>query len=189
MTEDTNKFLESQLQDAKRRLLEHEKKLEEYRRRYAGQLPSQLLAICRRSRTHRCRCSRSASPSTAHVSGDCWSNGSSPMHRCRPLPLAAAIATTAAGRAAAPASAAEQLETAEAQAGGLKLRYKPDHPDVRALERADPPAAGEGCGRSEAVPRRRCPTSSSRRPKARSRSGSGIFRRNWTSSIIKSRQA
>ena len=42
VTEDTNRFLESQLQDAKRRLLEHEQKLEEYRRRYAGQLPSQL---------------------------------------------------------------------------------------------------------------------------------------------------
>src|ERR1051325_6014936 len=39
--EDTNEFLDSQLQDARRRLLDHEKKLEEYRRQYSGQLPSQ----------------------------------------------------------------------------------------------------------------------------------------------------
>src|SRR5690349_18171936 len=42
LAESTNQFLESQLADAKRRLIDHEKKLEEYRRRYSGQLPSQL---------------------------------------------------------------------------------------------------------------------------------------------------
>jgi succinoglycan biosynthesis transport protein ExoP len=39
--ESTNQFLESQLDEAKRRLMDHEKKLEEYRRRYSGQLPAQ----------------------------------------------------------------------------------------------------------------------------------------------------
>ena len=34
----TSSFLGSQLQDAKQRLIEQEKKLEEYRRRYAGSL-------------------------------------------------------------------------------------------------------------------------------------------------------
>ena len=38
----TNVFLESQLEDARQRLIEHEKKLEEYRRRHIGHLPSQL---------------------------------------------------------------------------------------------------------------------------------------------------
>src|SRR5690606_32779424 len=42
LAESTSSFLESQLEDAKVRLLEQERKLEEYRRRYAGQLPSQL---------------------------------------------------------------------------------------------------------------------------------------------------
>ena len=40
--EGTNQFLEAQLEDARRRLVEHEKKLEDYRREHAGQLPSQL---------------------------------------------------------------------------------------------------------------------------------------------------
>lgn len=44
VAEDTNQFLDAQLEDAKRRLIEHEKKLEEYRRRFSGQLPSQATA-------------------------------------------------------------------------------------------------------------------------------------------------
>jgi polysaccharide chain length determinant protein (PEP-CTERM system associated) len=42
--ESTSQFLEAQLEDAKRRLVEQEKKLEEYRRQHSGQLPSQLPA-------------------------------------------------------------------------------------------------------------------------------------------------
>ena len=42
--EGTSVFLESQLEDAKVRLLEHEKKLEEYRLRNSGELPSQQAA-------------------------------------------------------------------------------------------------------------------------------------------------
>ncbi len=41
LTESTNALLESQLQDAKQRLVNHEKKLEDYRRRFSGQLPTQ----------------------------------------------------------------------------------------------------------------------------------------------------
>ena len=44
VSEDTNKFLESQLQDARRRLEEQERKVEQYRLRYSGQLPSQASA-------------------------------------------------------------------------------------------------------------------------------------------------
>ena len=42
LNESTHLFLESELEDAKRRLLEQEEKVESYRRQYAGQLPSQL---------------------------------------------------------------------------------------------------------------------------------------------------
>ena len=40
--ESTSQFLSTQLEEAKRRLVEQEKKLEEYRNRHAGQLPSQM---------------------------------------------------------------------------------------------------------------------------------------------------
>jgi polysaccharide chain length determinant protein (PEP-CTERM system associated) len=40
--EGTQQFLEAQLDDARRRLIEQEKRLEEYRRRFSGELPSQM---------------------------------------------------------------------------------------------------------------------------------------------------
>src|SRR4029453_18153005 len=42
LAEGTNQFLEAQLGGGRRRLIDHEKKLEEYRNRFAGELPSQL---------------------------------------------------------------------------------------------------------------------------------------------------
>ena len=42
LAEGTDQFLEAQLEDARRRLTEQEKKLEEYRKQFAGQLPSQM---------------------------------------------------------------------------------------------------------------------------------------------------
>ena len=42
LAEGTNQFLETQLEDARQQLVEHEKKLEEYRKQFAGQLPTQL---------------------------------------------------------------------------------------------------------------------------------------------------
>jgi uncharacterized protein involved in exopolysaccharide biosynthesis len=44
LADGTSQFLESQLEDARLRLIEHEKKLESYRQRYDGELPSQLAA-------------------------------------------------------------------------------------------------------------------------------------------------
>jgi polysaccharide chain length determinant protein (PEP-CTERM system associated) len=44
LAEGTDQFLESQLEEARSRLIEHEKRLEAYQRRFSGQLPSQLSA-------------------------------------------------------------------------------------------------------------------------------------------------
>lgn len=42
LADSTNQFLDSQLASAKERLIDHEKKLESYKMRYAGQLPTQI---------------------------------------------------------------------------------------------------------------------------------------------------
>jgi polysaccharide chain length determinant protein (PEP-CTERM system associated) len=42
LADGTNEFLETQLTNARHRLIEHEKKLEDYRKRFSGELPSQL---------------------------------------------------------------------------------------------------------------------------------------------------
>ena len=48
LAQGTSQFLESQLEDARRRLVEQEKRLEAYRRAHAGELPSQLRVEPRR---------------------------------------------------------------------------------------------------------------------------------------------
>ncbi len=42
LADQTNQFLQAQLEEARRRLLEHEKKLQEFRQRNNGQLPDQV---------------------------------------------------------------------------------------------------------------------------------------------------
>ena len=47
LAEGTDQFLETQLEDARRRLIENETKLTDYRRRHNGELPTQLEANVR----------------------------------------------------------------------------------------------------------------------------------------------
>jgi len=134
LADETNLFLESQLNDAKERLIEHEKKLEEYRRRYAGELPSQLDSNLRTIQSAQMQ----------------LQSNSESMNRTRErrllierqiadaqsLPVAAAPAVAAGDKdAAASLSTAEQLEAARAQLEVYKLRFTADHPDIRTLER------------------------------------------------------
>jgi polysaccharide chain length determinant protein (PEP-CTERM system associated) len=129
--EGTNQFLESQLADAKRRLLEYEKKLEEYQRQYSGQLPDQLAANLQaisnaqmqlqsvseslnRARERRLLIERQLADAQA-------------------LPVGSALPDASA--APGPPTTAQQLQAARARLEAFKLQYTPDHPDVRALER------------------------------------------------------
>lgn len=135
VTDDTNRFLESQLQDAKRRLLEHEQKLEEYRRRYAGQLPSQLPGNLQAIQSAQMQLqSVSESVNRARERRLLLERQLTDAQTASVPPVAAPGAASA--EAAAPATAAEQLEAAETRLEAFRLRYTPDHPDVRALERA-----------------------------------------------------
>ena len=136
VAEDTNQFLDSQLEDAKRRLIEHEQKLEEYRRRYSGELPSQAAANL--------QAIQNAQTQLQTISEY--------MDRARerrlllerqvidlqsPDPLTAVVSP-------APASAEklsgetteQQLQNAISHLQDLLTRDKPDHPDVRAAQRA-----------------------------------------------------
>jgi polysaccharide chain length determinant protein (PEP-CTERM system associated) len=137
VTEDTNQFLESQLQDARRRLEEQEKKLEQYRLRYSGQLPSQATANLQaiqntqlqlqslreaadRARERRLLVERQLADLQS------------------PDPVVAAAAPVA-GQDGAPAAAglttAQQLEVVRERLRLLQTHYKPTHPDVQMLQR------------------------------------------------------
>jgi polysaccharide chain length determinant protein (PEP-CTERM system associated) len=134
VAEDTNQFLDSQLEDAKRRLLEHEKKLEEYRNRFGGELPTQVN-------------SNMQAIQNAQVQLSSLSEAAD-RARERRLLLERQVAdlqseltpivpqpTTAGTDRVLGESTAQQLQTARARLEQALSHYKPDHPDVKALQR------------------------------------------------------
>jgi polysaccharide chain length determinant protein (PEP-CTERM system associated) len=134
LAENTSRFLESQLEDAKRRLIEQEKKLESYRRRYAGQLPSQLAGNLQ---------SLQSAQMQVQALGESMNRARErrllverQIVDAQTLPVDVAAQTTMADSAFGPLpmSAEQQLETARAQLEDFKLRYTSDHPDVLAAE-------------------------------------------------------
>ncbi len=128
LAEGTNQFLEAQLEEARRKLVDNEKRLEEYRRKHDGQLPTQLEANMQG--LHNIEMQIQALIDSANRDRD------------RHLVLERAIAdATAVDSLPAPASltpsnpnapptAAQQLTEARLELQALELRLKPEHPDV-----------------------------------------------------------
>lgn len=135
LAEGANQFLDSQLDDARRRLLEHEKRLEEYRRKYAGELPSQSASNLQsvqnlagqiqsladsiiRDRDRRLVLERQLTDATAEAAVLAWNNGGSRGSAVDEASLPAAV----------------QLEAATNALQVMQSRLKPDHPDVRQMK-------------------------------------------------------
>ena len=133
LAEGTDQFLEAQLEDARRRLTEQEKKLEEYRKQYSGQLPSQMesnLQVIQgtsaqlqqlnesinRDRDHRLVVERELNDLSAAAA-------------------AAAAAPQGDGSATSGGTAAQQLAAAQAVLAQLELKLTPEHPDIKRLKR------------------------------------------------------
>lgn len=151
--ESTSQFLEAQLADAKQRLVEHEKKLETYRKQHAGQLPSQLQGNL-----------QAIANAQLQLQAVSESTNRARERRLlieRQIADAEAFAMTApaapvpvTGDAPQPTTTAQQLDAAQARLEAMKLRYTPDHPDMIALKRtiaelqervaAEGPVSGSG---------------------------------------------
>jgi polysaccharide chain length determinant protein (PEP-CTERM system associated) len=138
LAEGTNQFLEAQLEDARRRLVENEKRLEEYRTQHSGELPTQLeaniqgqhniemqlqalLESVNRDRDRRLTLER--------ILADAGT----------PEPVGASSAprggTMSADGVPSGATAADQLQATQGALQALRLRLKPEHPDVVRMER------------------------------------------------------
>jgi polysaccharide chain length determinant protein (PEP-CTERM system associated) len=134
MAEGTNQFLETQLQESRARLLEHEKKLEAYRRAHIGELPTQaqsniqavqtlqaqmqgLTDSISRDRDRLFIVERELSDMPARIEA-----GAIPPMNTPPTPVDADGLPVG--------SAAERLEAARIQLRNLELRLKPEHPDI-----------------------------------------------------------
>jgi protein tyrosine kinase modulator len=118
----TDQFLESQLEDARRRLEEHENKLKLFRERYSGELPQQLesnLTMLRAAQQQ---------IQTLNESID--------RDRDHRLALDKQVADALNGAVDVPAAEAkaettlDQLDKAKADLRTLELSKKPEHPDV-----------------------------------------------------------
>jgi uncharacterized protein involved in exopolysaccharide biosynthesis len=128
LADDTNQFLEAQLEDARRRLLEQEKKVEAYRKVYAGQLPSQL---------------DSNLQVLGSTDGQLRSLADS-MDRDRERHLIlerqlADLEQQPEELAPVPSGVltpSQQLEKLKENLMAMQVRLKPDHPDVQRLARA-----------------------------------------------------
>jgi polysaccharide chain length determinant protein (PEP-CTERM system associated) len=136
LAEQTSQFLEGQLEDARQRLLTHEKKLEVYRRLHAGELPTQLQGNLQaiqnaqmqlQSLTEAMNRDRERRLLLERQLADFEMTDSIPVPVAAPPPSA--------DPAVAGGSSAEQLEAAITLRRTLLVRFKPDHPDVQALER------------------------------------------------------
>lgn len=133
LAESTNVFLESQLEEAKTRLLDHEKKLEEYRRLHAGELPSQLDSNQRAIQTAQLQL-QSLTESVNRASERRFLLERQ-LADAQTVPVPSPVIAAGAPEGQSALSTSQQLEVAERMLEALKLRYTPDHPDVRKTER------------------------------------------------------
>ena len=134
LADQTNSFLQVQLEEAKRKLVEKENALKEFRMRNNGVLPDQVTANLQMMQT-----------AQLQLQGILESNNRD-QDRLTILERNLADATTAATPVVMPAtianpgepfsgSSAQQLENARAALRALELRLKPEHPDIGRAKR------------------------------------------------------
>ena len=127
LADSTSTFLQTQLEDARRRLIEHEQRLAEFRQKHAGRLPSQMQSNLQLMQTTQAQLQANSEAAT--------------RERDRLAILEMSIAETAATAVQTAPAAAEtdqpgtgtavqQLESAKAQLRNMELRLKPQHPDI-----------------------------------------------------------
>jgi polysaccharide chain length determinant protein (PEP-CTERM system associated) len=136
VAENTNQFLDSQLEDARRRLLEHEQKLEEYKRRYSGELPTQAatnLQAVQNAQTQLQTLAEAAD--RARERRLLLERQVIDLQAPDPLTLPPAAPQPAGSESVSTDNPEQQLQTARARLQLLLTRFKPDHPDVRSMQR------------------------------------------------------
>jgi polysaccharide chain length determinant protein (PEP-CTERM system associated) len=131
----TNRFLETQLADARKKLEEQERKLEAFREQHGKELPTQMTSNMQALTNAQLQ----AQGLVESIARD--RDRKQMLERlyrealAEPPPVATAPAPGANPAAVMLATATQQLDAARASLAALKQRYKPDHPDVLRAER------------------------------------------------------
>jgi polysaccharide chain length determinant protein (PEP-CTERM system associated) len=132
--DNTSQFLATELEEAKRRLIEQEKKLEQYRRSHAGQLPSQLGGNLQAIQNANYllqnlnEATNRAQERRLLIERQIMDTQAVPLPSAPPPVVAVTPETTS-------ITTAQQLEIARARLAALLQRYTPDHPEVVTLQR------------------------------------------------------
>lgn len=135
LAESTTSFLETQLEDARRNLEDHEKKLAAYKMQHAGELPndrdSNMQAINNlQMQVQAVIESTNRDKERRYQVEKTIADLSSVQSTTPNVTISGDDPTSVAG-----GSVAAQLEAARAQLRILEMRYKPDHPDIGRMKR------------------------------------------------------
>jgi polysaccharide chain length determinant protein (PEP-CTERM system associated) len=130
-TQGTSQFIDSQLEETRQRLVEHEKKLEEYRRAHAGELPSQMTSnLTGASNTQMQLQSLNDTLNRDRDRLQAFERELNDLTAQENTAAEPVVDTTEGG-----GTAAQQLESARRQLRQLELRLKPEHPDIGRMKR------------------------------------------------------
>lgn len=139
LAEGTNQFLESQLEEARQKLVAHEKRLEEFRRQHAGTLPQQFdsnLQVIQNTQMQIQSVVESMNRDRDRrlILERMLADAESDLQTAAATPVAVAAAPGDPGGVTG-ATAAQQLEAARAQLQAMAVRMKPEHPDIVRMNR------------------------------------------------------
>jgi polysaccharide chain length determinant protein (PEP-CTERM system associated) len=132
--ENTSQFLDTQLEDAKRHLIEQEKKLEQYRKTHAGQLPTQLQGNLQAIQNANIQLQTLNETTNRALERRLLIERQIVDTEAIPLPAPPPPSVVSAD-APPPSSTAQQLDQARARLAALMHRYTPNHPDVVSQQR------------------------------------------------------
>lgn len=135
LADGTNQFLEAQLEDARRRLVEQERKLEEYRRQHSGELPSQLESNMQAIQNAQLQIQSSVeSLNRDHDRQLLLQRQIADLEQQAPSDTSTVQLASLDGDIPG-VTPAQQLAAARAGLTALQRRYKPEHPDVLRMQR------------------------------------------------------
>jgi polysaccharide chain length determinant protein (PEP-CTERM system associated) len=129
----TNQFLQTQVEEARKRLLAHDEKLEAFRRRNAGRLPNQAQSNLQLLQTTQVQIQANAD--AAAKDQERKAQLEKDIDAAAAAPVAAVFLAANGDKPAPPGTAAQQLESARAALTALELRLRPDHPDLGRAKR------------------------------------------------------
>jgi polysaccharide chain length determinant protein (PEP-CTERM system associated) len=138
LADQTDQFLKVQLEEARRRLVDQEKRLQEFRQRNNGRLPDHVtsnLQLLQGAQARLQSIAESSNRDRDRLFALDKALAEMPPVTSQTTQNAVAPRSSGGNQAAAGTTAAQQLELARGELRNLQLRLKPEHPDIGRAKR------------------------------------------------------